>query len=228
MGFEASETDMFLNLNPEKQQRILDAAIHEFADKGYARASMNVVVGKAGISKGALFKYFRSKGGLFAFVYKMTLNRVKDYLREVRDDSQDEVFFERLQRVMRAGVDFIQKHPGLARIHYHIIFTGDSPYKKEILAELHAESLRFLRALVEQGMARGELRSDLNPDSVAFVLGSVLDRFLQAHHLQFLAQPQSLYHASAEHSDQWIQEIVSLLKTGMENPGVLPKKNRHP
>jgi hypothetical protein len=66
-------------------------------------------------------------------------------------------------------------------------------------------------------MAKGELRPDLNPESVAFVLESVLDRFLQAHHLEFLAQPQGLYRASSEHSDQWIQEIVRLFRKGMES-----------
>jgi AcrR family transcriptional regulator len=221
MGLEASETEMFLKLSREKQQRILAAAINEFADKGYARASMNVVVEKAGISKGALFKYFRSKGGLFAFVYKMALNRVKDDLRGVRDESKEAPFFDRLQRIMQAGVDFIHHHPGLARIYYHIMFTGDSPYKNEILGEIHGESLKFIQALIEQGMARGELRRDLDPESVAFVLGSVLDRFLQAHNLQFLAQPLGLYHASSEDSDRWIREIVRLFKKGLEKPRAL-------
>lgn len=81
---EPSVTRMFLNLESKKQQRIVEAAVDEFAGKGYARASMNVVVERAGISKGALFKYFQSKSGLFTFVYRMAFNQVKDYLRAVR------------------------------------------------------------------------------------------------------------------------------------------------
>ena len=77
MGIQTTATEMFLKLDEEKRERVLSAAINEFADKNYNNASMNVVVKTAGISKGALFKYFRSKAGLFGFVYKMALGCVK-------------------------------------------------------------------------------------------------------------------------------------------------------
>lgn len=51
----------FLNLNPEKQDRILNAALKEFAQKGYQNASTNEIVKEAGISKGLLFHYFNNK-----------------------------------------------------------------------------------------------------------------------------------------------------------------------
>lgn len=217
MGVKSIETKLFLQLDPEKQQRILEAAIDEFSDRGYEKASMNVVVQKAGISKGALFKYFGSKSGLFAFIYRIALNQVKDYLRTVRDKSQDENFFRRLEKIMAAGVDFVHRYPGLARIYYHIIFTGDSPYKDEILKELHRESLRFIQSLIEDGIQRGDVLPSLDPKTTAFVLECVLDRFLQAHHIQFLDHSLKLDGASTEESNQWIQKIVELFKRGLEN-----------
>jgi AcrR family transcriptional regulator len=210
---------MFLQLAQEKRKRILDAAITEFADKSYDNASMNMVVERAEISKGALFKYFQSKSGLFAYVYRMALSRVKDYLRDVRDESRDAPFFQRLEMIMRAGIAFIQGHPRLARIYYRIMFTGDSPYKKEILAELREESLKFIQSFVEQGIERGELRSDLDPRIAAFVLESVLDRFMQAHHVQFLDHSLNLYQASTDASERWIGEIIELFRKGMGTAG---------
>ena len=223
MGIESTETEMFLQLDTEKQQRIMETAIDEFADKGYNRASMNTVVKKAGISKGALFKYFGSKSGLFAFIYRITLNHVKDYLRTVRDKSQDEIFFQRLEKIMAAGVDFVHRYPGLSRIYYHIIFTGDAPYKNEIIEELHRESIKFIESLIEDGIRRGDILPNLDPKTTAFVLECVLDRFLQAHHLQFLDHSLRLHGASAEESNQWIQKIVELFKRGLENDS---KKSR--
>ena len=44
----------FNGLKAEKRQSILNAALGEFADKGYALASTNGIVRRAGISKGAL------------------------------------------------------------------------------------------------------------------------------------------------------------------------------
>ena len=121
MGIQTTATKMFLKLDEEKRERVLSAAVNEFAEKNYNHASMNVVVKAAGISKGALFKYFKSKEGLFAFVYRMALGRVKDYLREVRDESAAEEFFTRLQKVMLAGLDFTAVHPWSRIIFFHML-----------------------------------------------------------------------------------------------------------
>lgn len=218
MAIEPSETQLFLNLDPDKQQRILNAAIHEFADKGFDSASMNVVVKQAGISKGALFNYFKSKTGLFAFVYRMALEQVKQYLRTVRDSTCEENFFVRLEKIMQAGVSFINRHPGLARIYYRIIYTGDSPYKNDILKDIHGESLRFIESLVRQGIARGELRPDLDPGLCAFALECVLDRFIQAHHLEFMDSAIHLCEGSPADSSRWIRRFIDMVQHGMAIP----------
>lgn len=214
---KSGETERFLRLAPEKKGRVLEAAIREFADKGYAGASMNRVVQEAGISKGALFQYFGSKSGLFVYVYKMAFGLVKDYLRAVREETKDEDFFMRLERIMDAGIRFIQTQPGLARIYYHLLYTGDSPYQEEMLRELKRESHRFIRSLVEHGMDKGQVRRDLDPDTAAFMLQSVLDRFLQAHHLEITAGP--LRQGMGETDRPNITELVALFRQGMGAPG---------
>ena len=60
-------TSKFLNLHKEKQQRILNAALNEFANKGFDRASTNEIVKSAGISKGLLFHYFNNKKDFSSF-----------------------------------------------------------------------------------------------------------------------------------------------------------------
>ncbi|MBT3257498.1 MAG: TetR/AcrR family transcriptional regulator [Deltaproteobacteria bacterium] len=223
MDIQTTATKMFLKLDEEKRERVLAAAINEFADKNYNNASMNVVVKAAGISKGALFKYFRSKAGLFGFVYKMALGRVKDYLKQVRDESEAEDFFMRLEKVMLAGLDFICAHPGLAAIYYRIVFTGDSPYKREIVAEVHRESLAFIKSLIQKGIERGELRSDLDPELSSFMVEAVVDRFVHAHHAQFRGQLGSENRLSHMETNGEIEGILKMLKCGM-TPSVLTER----
>ena len=222
MDIKTTVTKMFLQLDEEKRERVLGAAINEFADKNYNNASMNVVVKAAGISKGALFKYFKSKASLFAFVYRMALGRVKDYLRQVRDESAEEDFFARLEKVMLAGLDFIHNHPGLAAIYYRIVFTGDSPYKQEIVEEVQRESLEFIESLIKKGIERGELRSDLDSSISAFMVEAVVDRFVHAHHAQFRAQHRSGNRVSHVDLKREIHEMLKILKCGM-SPSTLPE-----
>jgi AcrR family transcriptional regulator len=45
----------FLNLDSKKQERILNAAVDEFAGHGFEGASINTLVRTVGISKGSIF-----------------------------------------------------------------------------------------------------------------------------------------------------------------------------
>ena len=61
--------EKFFDLQREKQDRIINAALKIFAQNGYKHASTDVIVKEAGISKGLLFHYFSSKSGLYSFLF---------------------------------------------------------------------------------------------------------------------------------------------------------------
>jgi AcrR family transcriptional regulator len=61
--------DRFFELKKEKQDRFINAALKNFSESGYRRASTDDIVRDAGVSKGLLFHYFESKQGLYEFVY---------------------------------------------------------------------------------------------------------------------------------------------------------------
>ena len=178
---------------------------------------MNALVKRAGISKGAIFQYFRSKKGLFAFVYNTALENVKAYLRTVRDRSTDEDFFLRLEKVMVGGVHFIRGNEALSRIYYRIAYTNDSPYKNEILEELHGESVKFLSGLIERGIERGEIHSQIDTEAGAFILQSILDRFLQLRLDPVTNGIFSKSDSSNSETEKWIAQIVAIVKSGFAN-----------
>jgi AcrR family transcriptional regulator len=216
----------FEKLEPTLRHRILDAALKEFGRFGYGSASMNRLVKGAGISKGALFKYFGTKAGLFDYVYRASLEEIKEQLRAVRDSSLTEPFFDRLEKVLRAGLDFTTRRPLSAAIYYRVIYTGDAPHGNRILSEIQGTSRRFLKTLIEDGIHIGELRQDIDAERTAFIIQSVLDRFLQAHYLEFMA-PALDRPAAREGSDPssgteiWVREMKDLFRNGLENR-VLP------
>ena len=57
--------------NPQQtQQRILEAALQEFAAKGFAGARVDVIARRARINKRMLYHYFGDKEGLFREVLR--------------------------------------------------------------------------------------------------------------------------------------------------------------
>ena len=86
--------DLFYSLEQEKQTRIIHAAMNEFAEKGFKRASTNNIIEKAGISKGMLFYYFGNKEELFDFLCEYTIEFGKNtYLKKFTAETGD--FLER-------------------------------------------------------------------------------------------------------------------------------------
>ena len=75
--------------------------------------------------------------------------------------------------------------------------------------------MKFIGSLVEQGVERGEISKGIDVDKAAFILESVLNRFLQVQHQNVLDPSLSLYGASSEESERWIEELVTLLRNWM-------------
>ena len=93
-------TEIFRKLTPIKRQKVLLSAISEFAENGYRKASVNNIVRTAEISKGSLFQYFSSKRKLFTCTVDASSALVKDYLKNVRDETSGENFFHRMEKLI--------------------------------------------------------------------------------------------------------------------------------
>ena len=97
-------------LDPDRQKKIINAALKEFITKGFDDASTNIIAKEAGISKSLLFHYVNNKKDFFFFLYdycQNTLNR--DYLTLMNLDEKD--IFERLRQSYLLQIELVQKHP---------------------------------------------------------------------------------------------------------------------
>jgi len=125
--------DQFQKLNPDKRQRILQAAYEEFTEQSYDNASTNHIVKKAGISKGALFNYFSNKAELYHYL-------VNDGFKFMQ---------ERNLKVFETR-DFIERCKVLAEVDIKIY--AEAPYITEFFAKLYLNESAKLPAGVADKM----------------------------------------------------------------------------
>jgi TetR/AcrR family transcriptional regulator len=213
---ESPGTELFGKLPPEKQEKVFEAAVGEFASKGYKNASMNSLVKAAGISKGSIFQYFQSKQNLFDGVMHIATDRVKLYLKQVRDDTRELNFFERLKRMLHAGFRFIDRHPLLARIYFHLLQSGEAPSGSEEILQLRKQANEFLVDLLREAIERGEIREDLDVERVAFLLNALLETLLRAYYTEFLASGLGLYRGNPAELDRWVATTMELVRKGAQ------------
>ncbi len=208
-------TEVFKRLKKDKQEHIFQAAAAEFTDQGYTKASMNTLARVAGVSKGSIFQYFRSKELLFDFVLNAATNRVKDYLRKVRDESVDQDFFSQFHNLLFSGFRFIKKHPHLARIYFHVLQSGDSPFGVNKLKALHRKAQSFLEEIVREGIKRGDIRPDIDVDKTVYLLNVISNNLLRSYYIEFLPPTSDFYLADEAKLHEWVDSTVDFIRCGL-------------
>jgi TetR/AcrR family transcriptional regulator len=136
----------FFNLDKEKQDRIINAAIKEFAQKGYDSASTNEIVKDAGISKGLLFHYFQNKKQLYLFLYEhMTAIFLEQILEKINWDVKD--IFERYRQIASLKLELFLIYPEMFNFIKTIYMESSNDVKSDLEAkgkELFASSFTKL------------------------------------------------------------------------------------
>ncbi len=163
----------FLNLDEEKRQRILTAALEEFSAQPYESASLNRIVAQAGIPKGSLYQYFADKKDLYLYLIEEAARAKLEFLRQFGLPEEID-FFEGFAALMLAGAQFDLNYPQYSRL---LSQAFNSPLVDEITALLKGKSFDYLHELLLTARQKGRIRSDLPLDLIVFTLNALTTEF---------------------------------------------------
>jgi len=199
----------FKKLPPEKREQILETAAKEFAAHGYKDASLNKILAKAGISKGAAYYYFDNKADLYVTTVTRYATEMLASLTVDFEGLTAVSFWPALQNLY--AQQFIQY---AERPWVFGVVKSDGPIDKEALANMQLGEASqnvegMLESIMRQGMALGTVRTDL-PDELLFSLVMAVD---DAHDNWLLGQMSSMTEAelqsAAEQAINLLQRLLS-------------------
>jgi AcrR family transcriptional regulator len=158
----------------ETRRRLIDAAMHEFATRGFRGTRLEDIASEVGITKAALLRHFGSKDELFFEVHRTAVLGLPAYL-----DAPPEIVERGFFAVFRYWLEHTD----------HLMREDFDRYRVELLGrystelELQGRISRFWLTedpektvdFVDFGKARGEVRADLDPYLVAALLDWVED-----------------------------------------------------
>ncbi|SDM99426.1 TetR/AcrR family transcriptional regulator [Bacillus sp. OK048] len=164
----------FLNLDSEKQDRIINAAIKEFAQKGYDSASTNEIVKEAGISKGILFHYFKNKKQLFFFLFDYCYNVVADeFYKKV--DLTEKDFFKRIRQAVQIKTELQTQYPEILTFIQEAMMQ-DSP---EIKAEFDKKKQELTAVninIIYEGIDLSKFRDDVDVQKILKIIAWTFEK----------------------------------------------------
>ncbi len=164
--------------DPARRQRILEAAKRHFTAHGFKGTNLDAVAAEADCAKGALYLEFADKEALLREVAEQSFATIR--ARFVDEVLSIESPLERLVGTLRFAYRQMAADPmfgKLLREDPDLRALGLASDSKNI--EAANAQLAMLRGWVDEGIARGEIRADVDRDAVPVVLGVL--RFAPQH-----------------------------------------------
>jgi len=168
----------------DKKNRIIEAAVMVFAQKGYASATVADIATRAEIGKGTIYEYFASKEDLFFAVFEwfkmQTGAAAKVSITHLGGSAA-----KRLQALSDSLMAMWTKIEDVFTLTMEFWAASSSSQMqdrfKESFRQMYQEFRSIVNSLIQEGIERGEFRPDINPEPIAAALVGTWDAlFLQA------------------------------------------------
>jgi len=161
-----------------KEQRpgeIIEAALEEFARRGFAATRLEDVAERAGVTKGTIYFYFKDKEELFKAAARSSLAPALGEIEALGANFEGSA--EELLRLhLRAIYPKLVKNPRARQILRLLIAEG--PQFPELVdfyyRDIISHGLAILRRVIERGVKRREFRRTRATDFPQVVFGPVL------------------------------------------------------
>lgn len=142
----------------DRPKEITEAAFEAFAEKGYAATRVEEVAKRAGVSKGLLYLYFRTKEELFkAVVRSLVMPRI-----DALDASIDTSRLSAEEFLRGPFLDFVRTLPGSPVAVVIRLMIAEGPKHPDLVQfywdNIVSRGLAIIRGLLERGVADGEFR----------------------------------------------------------------------
>ncbi len=143
-------------LTSDPRQRLLDAGLKLFANRGYAGTAVQDITEEARVTKPTLYYYFENKEGLFQALVDQAMDERLRLMRQAAPPEKATV--DQLADIIVTLTDFARRQPDLLRLTFAIAFAADGEYptgfKKH--AKMRA-SFEFIAGIIQVGLDRGVL-----------------------------------------------------------------------
>lgn len=199
----------FRRRKEDRPQEITDAALEAFSEKGYAATRVTDVARKAGVSKGLLYLYFKTKEDLFKAVIRSFISpRIESLRAEI--ESTELSAEEYLRGPFLEFARQIPKSPARVLVRLMIAEGAKHPdltnwYQENVVSH----GLAALRSLIERGVREGQFKPSALQEFPHMIVAPVL--FVMVWSLVFDSRRKI-------DNDRFIENHLDLILTAIKVP----------
>ena len=186
----------------EKKQLIINVAIEEFVKNGYDKTSTDTITSRAGISKGLLFHYFKSKKNLYLYLVNYCIDLLSEKVVSAIKELKSDDFFERVKEIYFLKLNIIGPFIKETQLIADAILNPSTAVNEEmeqVLANYYATYEKafmlehiYLKELIETDRLREEITADKVIEMTMFIteqLGNKYQLLFKNNQYDFFNDP---------------------------------------
>ncbi len=196
-----------------RKDRIMEAALRFFAEKGFQNSTISEISKEAGVSEATIYEYFGTKEDLlFSIPEKISresnreLDRILPFLPGVED---------RMRAILRAYVQLYQSNP-----HYSALvllqLMSNRRFRQTTAHGAIRDSAHVLLDCIREGIRNGAFKKDFNPFLIrSILLGTIEHMFIYWH---MRGRPKDMI--IMDLLDPFIEIVLNGIRAKKEEPGL--------
>lgn len=163
---------------PEKEKKILQAAIGVFSEKGYSASTTSEIAKNAGIAEGTIFRYYKTKKDILRGILIQMINMVSGKLimegiEKIFENAEDKDLHSILKEVLYDRLKLAEKVMPMFRI-----IVTEALYHEDVREAIYQnivlKALDTVSAFHKKISERGLIRIDIPPVALLrSVIGSI-------------------------------------------------------
>lgn len=156
----------FEEIRTGKAELIMSTALKLFAELGYETTAISKIAKEAGISKGLMYNYFRSKEELLNAII---LDGLKDSLGALNIANQESVKKEELVSFINTNLNLLKENPSYYKLYFSLIF------QPKVLLKIENELMHIFGHVINSFINYYQQKGDEKPYVKARYILAVFD-----------------------------------------------------
>ena len=155
-----------------KRQRIIDAAIQKFAERGYRDAPVSEIAKLANVADGTIYNYFDGKEHLLLCIFE---EKMQEIIVELQARLQTiESATERIRAFIEHHFWQLERNPALAQV-FQVELRQSQRFYRGYRPQKLFDYLAILGDTIREGQLRGELNDRIHAQTLQWSIFGALD-----------------------------------------------------
>ena len=161
-----------------RHQKLLDAAVKVFSEKGFHHASMSAIAGEVGLQKTSLYHHIESKEELLYVILFAACEYYHQIFEEALSSSNNP--HQVLEKAIETHIGLLVSHFDRASLVLNESHNLSGEYKRTIQLEINKLTSMWV-GLLKRGISCGALRADLNVKMTMICIFGICNWVLQVY-----------------------------------------------